>query len=277
MGLMNTKDIHRYLAGRLPIERVPLDWDSTGYTSDSFESWASSPGFPGWVGDLPTEEEAQVMVALLEPRRGDSLLDVACGYGRHPLELASRFGLKVTGIDISPGLIASAKRRAAQHRLEIEYEVRDARDLAWSSRFDQAIIALNSFSLFSPEDALVVLRGIHQALRPAGRLFLDLDNKSLYVRLDVSHNDWYLTPGGLTLQEVYFHEATSVEVMRDLIFTTDSEQVTEFIIFKRIYSLGEITDLLSTCGFSVDRAYGSWDLSPLDESSPKMLLVGAKE
>jgi len=217
------------------------------------------------------------MVALLEPRRGDSLLDVACGYGRHPLELASRFGLKVTGIDISPGLIASAKRRAAQHRLEIEYEVRDARDLAWSSRFDQAIIALNSFSLFSPEDALVVLRGIHQALRPAGRLFLDLDNKSLYVRLDVSHNDWYLTPGGLTLQEVYFHEATSVEVMRDLIFTTDSEQVTEFIIFKRIYSLGEITDLLSTCGFSVDRAYGSWDLSPLDESSPKMLLVGAKE
>ena len=273
---MNTKDIHQYLDRRLPIERVPLDWGSTGYTSESFERWARAPGFPGWKGDLPTEEEARVMVELLKPRRGDALVDVACGYGRHALELASRYGLKVAGVDISPGLIATAKKRATQHGLEIDYQVRDARDLAWSSRFDQAIIALNSFSLFSHEDAPVVLRGIHRALKQTGRLFLDLDNKSSNDRFGVSHNDWYLTPGGLILQEVYFHEATSVEVMRDLIFTTDAEQVEEFIIFKRIYSLGEIRDLLSTCGFSVDQVYGAWDLSPLNESSPKMLLVGAK-
>lgn len=253
-----------------------MDWDSTGYTSESFERWARAPGFPGWKGDLPTEEEARVMVELLEPRRGDALLDVACGYGRHALELASRYGLTVAGVDISPGLIAIAKRRAAQHGLEIDYQVRDARDLSWESRFDQAIIALNSFSLFSPEDAPVVLRGIHRVLKRAGRLFLDLDNKSFNHRFGVSHNDWYLTPGGLTLQEVYYHEATSVEVMRDLEFTTDAEQVEEFVIFKRIYSLDEIRDLLSTCGFSIDQVYGAWDLSPLEEGSPKMLLVGAK-
>jgi hypothetical protein len=50
----------------------------------------------------------------------------------------------------------------------------------------------------------------------------------------------------------------------------------EFIIFKRIYSQDEIVSLLSSCGFQVEAIYGGWDLSPLEESSPKMLLVGEK-
>ena len=68
-----------------------------------------------------------------------------------------------------------------------------------------------------------------------------------------------------------------MEVCRDLIFKRDAEQVQEFIVFKRIYSQNEICDLLSDCGFRVDQVYGGWDLSPLEEDSSKMLLVGVKE
>ncbi len=78
---MTLKEIYDHLAGRVPIERLPLTWDSTGYTSEAFNRYVSDPAFTGWTGDLPTEEEAQIIVKLLKAQAGDSLLDVACGYG----------------------------------------------------------------------------------------------------------------------------------------------------------------------------------------------------
>ena len=196
---------------------------------------------------------------------------------RHALLLAGQYGLKVTGIDLSPGLITTAKRLAEEQGLEIAYEVRNAIDLPCNNEFDWAMIAYNSFSLFSPDNVAAVLQGIHRALRPAGRLFLDLDNKSFNCRYGILDTNWYILPGGLTLQEIYFHENLSVEVCRDFTFKTDVEGAEEFISFKRIYSPDEICDLLSGCGLRVDHIYGGWDLSSLEENSPKMLLVGVKE
>jgi SAM-dependent methyltransferase len=185
--------------------------------------------------------------------------------------------LKVTGIDISRGLIKTAKRFAKEKGLKIAYEVRHGKDLRYQEEFDCVIIAFNSFSLFSPEDAPVVLQGIHKALKKGGRIFMDLDNKPFNCRYGASYRDWCTWSGGIILQEVYFHQDISVEVNRDLSLNTESDQVEEFIIFKRIYSKDDIFDLFSKCGFRIDKIYGGWDLSPLDENSPKMILVGAKK
>ena len=139
------------------------------------------------------------------------------------------------------------------------------------------MIAFNSFSLFSPEDALLVLKGLRRALKPGGWLFLDLDNKTYNCRYGTRDTHWYMYPGDLVLQEIYFHEAISVEVGRDMDFKKDAEEAEEFIILKRIYSRDEITALLTDGGFRVEQVYGDWDLSPLSERSPKMILAGVKE
>jgi ubiquinone/menaquinone biosynthesis C-methylase UbiE len=274
---MNFDIICDYLKGRLPIQEIPIQWDAKAYTSEAFNKWAGSPAFKGWAGDKETGEEVEVIAKLLKAQPGDAILDAGCGYGRHALVLADRYGLKVTGIDISPGLITAARRFAGEKGLDITYEVRNATDLPWSKEFDQAMIAFNSFSLFSPEDAPLVLKGIHRALRPGGRLFLDLDNKPYNCRYGTRDTHWYMYPGDLVLQEIYFHGDISVEVGRDMDFRKGAEEVEEFIIFKRIYSLDEITALLTDRGFRVEQVYGGWDLSTLDEKSPKMILAGMKE
>ena len=107
---MNFNKMCDYLKGRTPIQEIPIQWDTKAYTSEAFNKWASSPEFKGWAGDKETEEETEVITKLLRVQRGDSLLDVGCGYGRHALRLAEKYGLKVTGIDISPGLITAAKK-----------------------------------------------------------------------------------------------------------------------------------------------------------------------
>jgi ubiquinone/menaquinone biosynthesis C-methylase UbiE len=275
--IMNINDITDYLAKLKPIEKIPINWDSKAYTSDSFNKWASGPSFSGWSNKKRTKIEVATIAKLFKIKRGDTLLDVACGYGRHALIFAEKYGLKVTGIDISQGLITTAKRLAREKGLNIKYEVRHAVDLPWSNKFDYAMIAFNTLSLFSPEDAPKVLQGIHRALKQGGRLFLDLDNKPYNCRYGTYDTHWYMWPSGLTLQELYFHEDISTEINRDIIFTPNDGIDDSFIIFKRIYAASEIKKLLKGCGFQVEQIYGNWDLAPLKKASPKMIITGVKK
>jgi ubiquinone/menaquinone biosynthesis C-methylase UbiE len=274
---MNVKELLEHLSARVPVSELPLEWDATGYTTESFNEWAGSEDFDGWNGDRSPEEEARVMVDLLGLKPGARVLDVACGYGRHASVLASEHGLNVTGIDISPGLIAAAERLARERGLAIAYRLMHGRDLDWEDTFEGAIVAFNSFSLFAPDDALRILRGIRRGLRKQSRLFMDLDNKPYESRYGTSETNWLAHSGALNLQEVWFHKDISVEVCRDLSVGIHSEEVDEFVTLKRLYDRDEITELLEASGFRVERLCGGWDLLPLDDSSTKILIVGTKE
>jgi SAM-dependent methyltransferase len=273
MSLQQTKN---YLDNLTPIDKVPVTWECTGYTSPGFNRWAAGAAFQGLPSETAANKEAATIARLLEVRSGQSLLDVACGYGRHAVIFAAQYGLQVAGVDVSPGLIAAAERIARERGLSIRYELCHARDLKWAEEFDHAMIAFNSFSLFSPDDAPAVLRAICRALKRNGRLFLDLDNKPFNQRKGSAYRDWRTWPHGINLQEVYFHENTSVEVDRDLTVRSDTGEVEEFTIFKRIYTRLEIKDLLQRAGFDTTYICGSWDLLPLDNDSPKMIVAAQK-
>jgi len=273
---MNFNEIMSYLDKRVSIEKIPIDWEPKAYISDEFNRWASGVEFSGWANDKETEKEAAVIYKMLQVKGGNSLLDVCCGYGRHALVFTEKYGLKVTGIDISLGLIATAKRRAEENGLDIQYEVRRATALPWKEEFDSAIIAFNTLSLFSETDASIVLKGINRSIKQGSRLFIDLDNKPYNCRYGTSAHHWYRWPTGLTLQDIFFYEDISVEVCRDTKFSKDSDKIIESIIFKRIYTPEEISNLLEECSYRVGQIYGDWDLSSISESSPKMLLAAEK-
>ena len=48
---------------------------------------------------------------------------MACGYGRHALLLVAKYDLKITGIDISSGLITIAHRLADDQQLDVVYKL----------------------------------------------------------------------------------------------------------------------------------------------------------
>jgi len=256
-----------------PVHEIPITWDQSGYTSPAFEREVRSEEFEGWDSALEPDEEAAVMVRLLGARPGQTLLDVACGYGRHALILARDHGLQVTGVDVSPALVERARKGAAREGVPVTYVAAHARDIAWQARFDHAVIAFNSLSVFSPVDVPAILARIRAALNPGGRLFLDLDNKPFHIRYGTCYRNWFATPRALILQDVHFHHETSVEVMRDINIDPDFSRFEEFICFKRIYARDELVALLESAGFGVDLVYGNWDFTRHTESSPKILLV----
>src|SRR5690242_13755698 len=81
----------------------------------------------GYYDDYPlTEPWAQAA--------GGPLLDLACGTGRMALRMAA-LGYQVTGVDITPEMIARARQKAAQQALSIDWMVADARTFHLQKQF----------------------------------------------------------------------------------------------------------------------------------------------
>ena len=130
------------------------------------EVWSSAP----WerlapkLGDLHRH-----LVAALAPHEGERFLDIATGTGAVAM-LAARAGADVTGVDIAPGLIATARRLAAEEGLEIRFDVGDAERLPYDdASFD--VVASAVGAIFAP-DHEAAARELARVCRPGGRLGL---------------------------------------------------------------------------------------------------------
>jgi SAM-dependent methyltransferase len=128
--------------------------------------------------DLPftqgTAQEVEFLIGLLSLTSRQKVLDVACGPGRHSVELA-RHGLKVTGIDISDKLLAIARKTADLEEVKsVEFVKADARDIPYEDEFDAAIcLCEGAFGLLeSDHENERVLNSIYKSLKPGGKMAL---------------------------------------------------------------------------------------------------------
>jgi 2-polyprenyl-3-methyl-5-hydroxy-6-metoxy-1,4-benzoquinol methylase len=99
--------------------------------------------FGGPIGELVAAQQAQVLLSFLEPRAGQTILDVGTGTGRGAFLLAGA-GATVTGVDASKEMLAVALARAGAHtgeqRLNIDFREGDAHALDFPDRsFDVAV------------------------------------------------------------------------------------------------------------------------------------------
>jgi ubiquinone/menaquinone biosynthesis C-methylase UbiE len=108
-------------------------------------------------GNAPFEQVAdtiadihRVLVDALQPADGKRWLDVACGTG-DLAELAAAAGAEVVGIDFAPPLIETAKQRAAEHGLDIDYRVGDAENLEGVDDASFDVVSSTFGVMFAPD------------------------------------------------------------------------------------------------------------------------------
>jgi sterol 24-C-methyltransferase len=134
----------------------------------------------GWYPPGSGRLSMRAAMTLMEDRLGDALdlpggalvLDAGCGRGAVAVRLATTVGLRVEGVDILPGDIRSARRRAARRGTadRTRFQVMDYRRLAFpDGHFDGAY---TMETLVHAPDGAAVLGELHRVLRPGGRLAL---------------------------------------------------------------------------------------------------------
>ena len=119
-----------------------------------------------WKSLIPaglTEVEADFVMEVANLKKGDSVLDIMCGYGRHALELAKR-GIRVTAIDNLHSYIDEIKSKAADQNLPVTAIQQDALHAKLDDIYDAAICMGNSFAFFNRADAITILKNISDHL-----------------------------------------------------------------------------------------------------------------
>jgi SAM-dependent methyltransferase len=124
-----------------------------------------------WAGFAPVEVSngtaAPKLVKHARVRAGSAVLDVACGTGVVALA-AARAGARVTGLDITPELVAHAKENAELARLTATFVLGDAEVLPFEdASFD---VVLSQFGhIFAPRPD-VVTKEMLRVLKPGGTI-----------------------------------------------------------------------------------------------------------
>jgi 2-polyprenyl-3-methyl-5-hydroxy-6-metoxy-1,4-benzoquinol methylase len=186
------------------------------------------------------------------------IIDIACGTGRHSIELAKR-GYNLTGIDLSAALINRAKEKAAEQNVKVDFSTGDARNLPFENEFDLAImICEGAFPLMETDEMnFQILQCAFKALKPDGKLIFTTLNglfplfHSVKDFLD-SHSEKenaVYEKNRFDLMEFRNYSVTS--------FVDDSGVEKEIECSERFYVPSEITWLLKSIGFKTINISGA--------------------
>jgi SAM-dependent methyltransferase len=114
-------------------------------------------------------EMHETIVAAADADGEDTWLDVGCGTGELTF-LAAASGASVTGCDLSPTLVDTAKRQAAERSLEIPFEVGDVEELPYDdASFD--VVSSSVGAIFAPDHGRTA-EELGRVCKPGGRLLL---------------------------------------------------------------------------------------------------------
>ena len=230
--------------------------------------------------------------AGLARETGGPVLDLACGTGRVGIPIA-RMGIAVTGLDIVPGMVALARRKA--EGLPAAWVEADARAFELGERFRLIFLTGNAFQAFlTNADQRALLGCVRAHLHDGGLFAFETrnprwgrretreDRAGLFVNLETRAEErafpGYTDARGrrvrVTRTQAYDHVA---QVLHWTTFRRwregDRECVRTTRIALRYTFPQELAALLQDSGFSIARQYGDWDLSPLTAASPSILVV----
>jgi trans-aconitate methyltransferase len=119
---------------------------------------------------------ARELIAKLNLRGGEHILDVGCGDGKVTAEMARNLSRgSATGVDASPQMIAFAKKTfPTKKNPNLRFRVLDARKIKFARRFD---FVFSNAALHWVDNHQAILRGAASVLKPQGRLIISCGGK----------------------------------------------------------------------------------------------------
>lgn len=135
--------------------------------------WSLDIKNQSWTED--TVNQTDFIIKTLKLEKGARILDLACGYGRHSLELARR-GFEVVGADITPAYVEDANKTAAAEKLNARFILSDIRDVSFENEFDAVLNLADGAVGYLENDAEneKIFDVIAKALKPGGKSLIDI-------------------------------------------------------------------------------------------------------
>lgn len=234
-----------------------------------------------------TKQQITFLLKRLQLKKGAEILDLACGHGRHAIELAKR-GYKVTGLDFSKHFIDIAKKDAKERGIKVNFVRGDMRDLSFVNKFDAITNMFTSFGYFDDEsDNELVLQKISRALKPNGKFLIDINNGIRTLARMSQEGKTDRKTGFLT-------NVRKDKLSNGLIVTTRDEfdpatmrwsmtrtweekgKPKSYRTNVRMFSPPELNNMMKRNGLRIEKVWGDFQGSPFDFNARRLVILARK-
>jgi len=222
------------------------------------------------------ETEAEKLVELITKsiilQPGSSVLDMACGSGRHAITFA-KMGFDVTAVDLSVRLISEAKKNALQTGVKLDFVLSDILEYETSKRFDLVVNLFTSIGYFeNDEENFSVIKKAYDLLNQGGYFVLDYFNKDFLLKSLIPTT--VFSENGFRITQNRSIEGTRI-VKKITIENKDSCE--EFYESVRLYSYEEILIYIKKAGFTTMKQYGDYFGNNYERETSSRLIIFASK
>ena len=164
-------------------------------------------------------------------------------------------------------------------KTNLSFHQADMRNLPdeMSNRFDAVINMFSSFGyLESEQDDQQVLHQIHKVLKPGGKLLMDLLNRE-WVIINNEEFDWHQHQDGrIVLERRQLDLATSTNHLTYTEILPDGTRNQLSDLQMRLYTLTELTKMLTTANLTLQNTYGGFQTEPYTQNTRRMIVIAQK-
>lgn len=220
-----------------------------------------------------TRVELQFLREKLRVNESTSLLDLACGHGRHANVLAKTSRL-VVGLDINARFLEIARERSTSEGIgNVTYINKDIRQLDCFAEFERAMMLNTVFGLFRDEENCDLLRRANMALKSSGQLCFDVINRDT-ILVDFKPDYIFEKEGNLLLDRCSFDERTGRMTNKRVYLKNGRTTNASFSL--KLYNYTEIAALLAAAHFEIVEAFADWHATRMDWRSKKIVIIARK-
>ena len=232
-----------------------------------YSSWFDTPFYHILYKDRDDKEAQSFMDALtyyLNISQNSTILDLACGKGRHSLYLNS-IGYDVTGLDLSKQSISEAKQK---ENGRLCFDVHDM-SKPYFKQFDTVFNLFTSFGYFDcDEDNLNTIKAIKANLKPNGIGVID------FMNIDVVKNS--LKQDDIkTVNGIDFYLKRSVKngyIVKDIAFNFKGQ---DFNFYERVkaFSLNDFKTMFDQAELTLLDVFGDYQLNTFNKQNSERLIM----
>ncbi|OCQ22569.1 hypothetical protein A7985_00965 [Pseudoalteromonas luteoviolacea] len=215
------------------------------------------------------QQQAKQIHRFLALEKGMNILDIPCGTGRHAKLLAEQ-GFEIDALDYNAAFIEQAHQYAKDAGLSVNFMQGDMRELRFKEKYDRIFNVFSSFGYFDDKTNLKVMQEMSSALKPGGRLLLNvLNGESAAVKA---------CENGIVRQfkdlNSHYDPVSKILTTNRALKIEGDEYSYEFKV--RLYSASELTNMLEMCGLVPLEWFGDWSGSALTSTSAQIFVIAEK-